>query len=173
VTAETLRELGLPLGADIPYCVCGGTALAEGIGEKLTFLPDLKPCAVVIMKPEFDLSTGAVYGALRIEQRDAADHPDMDTVIAAVQTGDLKGMAEHMGNILELPAMEVHPEIAGIKEAFLRTGAAGASMTGSGSAVFGIFTDPQEARRCPGLLRREFGGAAKEIYLTSPVGRVC
>ena len=97
----------------------------------------------------------------------------MDAVIAAVQTGDLKGMAERMGNILELPAMEVHPEIAGIKEAFLRAGAAGASMTGSGSAVFGIFTDPQEAGRCPGLLRREFGGAAKEIYLTSPVGRVC
>ena len=172
VTAETLRELGLPLGADIPYCVCGGTALAEGIGEKLTFLPDLKPCAVVIMKPEFDLSTGAVYGALHIEQRDAADHPDMDGVIAAVHSGDLNGMAERMGNILELPAMEVHPEIAGIKEAFLRAGAAGASMTGSGSAVFGIFPDPQEAGRCPGLLRREFGGAAKEICLTSPVGRI-
>ncbi len=173
VQAETLREVGLPLGADVPYCVCGGTAVAEGIGEKLTFLPDPEPRTIVILKPDFDLSTGAVYGALHIEQRKTADHPDMDGVIAAAQAGDLIGMAEHMGNILELPALEIHPEIAGIKEAFLRAGAAGASMTGSGSAVFGIFPDRQAAERCPQLLRRESGGAAKEIYLTSPVGRVC
>ena len=173
VKPETLRELGLPLGADIPYCVCGGTAVAAGIGEKLTFLPDPAPCTVVIMKPDFDLSTGAVYGALHIEQRNAADHPDMDAVIAAGQAGDLIRMAEHMGNILELPALEIHPEIAAIKAAFLRAGASGASMTGSGSAVFGIFPDLKTAERCPELLREEFGGAAKEIYLTSPVGRVC
>ena len=145
-TAE-LQRIALPLGADIPYCVSGGTALAEGIGEVLTPLPALPDCGIVLVKPPFDCSTAEIYGTLHADSLRPADHPDMDRVLQALRTGDLRDAAEHMGNVLEIPALKLHPEIGMIKQALRRKGAAGASMSGSGSAVFGIFEDREAAER--------------------------
>ena len=164
-TAE-LQRIALPLGADIPYCVSGGTALAEGIGEVLTPLPALPDCGIVLVKPPFDCSTAEIYGTLHVDSLGPSDHPDMDRVVQAVRNGELRDAAEHMGNILELPARKMHPEIERIKRTLLEKGAAGASMSGSGSAVFGIFEDRGAAERA----FRELGedGTEGEIFLTAP-----
>ena len=166
VGEAALREIALPLGADVPYCVSGGTALAEGIGEVLTRLPDFPDCGIVLVKPPFDCSTAEIYGNLHAELLRPAEHPDMESVLAAVRSGDLRTAAERMGNVLEKPALGMHPEIAGIKERLLHAGAAGASMSGSGSAVFGIFERREDAERCYGVLRRE--EPQWEVFLTSP-----
>ena len=161
-----LREIALPLGADVPYCVSGGTALAEGIGEVLTRLPDFPDCGIVLVKPPFDCSTAEIYGNLHADLLKPEEHPDMESVLAAVRAGDLRAAAERMGNVLEKPALEMHPGIAEIKERLVRAGAAGASMSGSGSAVFGIFLRREDAESCCGLLRRE--EPRWEVFLTSP-----
>ena len=162
-----LRRIALPLGADIPYCVSGGTALAEGIGEVLTPLPSLPDCSIVLVKPSFDCSTAEIYGTLHVDSLGPADHPDMDRVVQAIRNGSVREAAEHMGNILELPALRMHPEIGTIRQVLRREGAAGTSMSGSGSAVFGIFEDRGEAERVFRALRA--GGAAGQIFLTAPV----
>ena len=162
-----LRRIALPLGADIPYCVSGGTALAEGIGEVLTPLPSLPDCSIVLVKPPFDCSTAEIYGTLHADSLDPSDHPEMDRVVRAIRNGSVREAAEHMGNILELPALRMHPEIGTIRQALRRAGAAGASMSGSGSAVFGIFEDRGEAERACRALREN--GTAGRIFLTAPV----
>ena len=164
-TAE-LQRIALPLGADIPYCVSGGTALAEGIGEVLTPLPALPDCGIVLVKPPFDCSTAEIYGTLHADSLRPADHPDMDRVLQALRTGDLRDAAEHMGNVLEIPALKLHPEIGMIKQALRRKGATGASMSGSGSAVFGIFEDREAAERaCRALGENRTEG---QIFLAAP-----
>lgn len=168
LSVEALRELALPLGADIPYCVTGGTMLAEGIGEQLTALPALPGCSIVLVKPEFDLSTASVYGNLHVEELPSEAHPDMDAVIAALRAGDLKRLGAVMRNILELPAGREHSEIQDIKATLTEAGACAVSMSGSGSAVFGIFEDGQMAERCPARLRAR-GFTAAEICLTTPI----
>ena len=166
LSEEALREIALPLGADVPYCVSGGTMLAEGIGEVLTRLPDFPDCGIVLVKPPFDCSTAEIYGNLHADLLKPEEHPDMESVLAAVRAGDLRAAAERMGNVLEKPALCMHPEITEIKERFVRAGAAGASMSGSGSAVFGIFLRREDAESCCGLLRRE--EPRWEVFLTSP-----
>ena len=164
-TAE-LQRVALPLGADIPYCVSGGTALAEGIGEVLTPLPALPDCSIVLVKPPFDCSTAEIYGTLHADSLRPADHPDMDRVLQALRTGDLRDAAEQMGNVLEIPALKLHPEIGMIKQALRRKGAAGASMSGSGSSVFGIFEDREEAERACRALGES--GTEGQIFLAAP-----
>ena len=164
-TAE-LQRMALPLGADIPYCVSGGTALAEGIGEVLTPLPALPDCGIVLVKPPFDCSTAEIYGTLHADSLRPADHPDMDRVLQALRNGDLRDAAEHMGNVLEIPALKLHPEIGMIKQALRRKGAAGASMSGSGSAVFGIFEDREAAERACRALGES--GTEGQIFLAAP-----
>ena len=166
-----LQRIALPLGADIPYCVSGGTALAEGIGEVLTPLPALQDCGIVLVKPPFDCSTAEIYGTLHVDSLEPSDHPDMDRVVQAVRNGDLRDAAEHMGNILELPALKLHPEIERVKRTLLGKGAAGASMSGSGSSVFGIFEDRGAAERAFLALRED--GTEGQIFLTAPVSLKC
>ena len=166
-----LQRIALPLGADIPYCVSGGTALAEGIGEVLTPLPALPDCGIVLVKPLFDCSTAEIYGTLHADSLEPSDHPDMDRVVQAVRNGDLRDAAENMRNILELPALKLHPEIEMIKRTLLGKGAAGASMSGSGSAVFGIFEDRGAAEHAFRALRED--GTEGQIFLTAPVSLKC
>ena len=162
-----LQRIALPLGADIPYCVSGGTALAEGIGEVLTPLPALPDCGIVLVKPPFDCSTAEIYGTLHADSLEPADHPDMDGVVQAIRNGSVREAAEHMGNILEIPALRMHPEIGMIRKMLMDAGAMGASMSGSGSAVFGIFGGRGEAERACRALRED--RAAGQIFLTAPV----
>ena len=144
MSEDEMCALGVKIGADIPYCIRGGTALAEGIGEILTKLPDALDCIVLIAKPDIDVSTKYVYENLHAEKLDC--HPDIDGMRAAIEAGDLRGVAERMGNVLETVTVNAYPVIGEIKEAMKKRGAWNALMSGSGPTVFGIFEEEEKAR---------------------------
>jgi len=144
MSPEILEAVGASVGSDIPFCVRGGTALAEGRGERLTDLPPLPECRFVICKPDFDLPTPGMFARLRLEEC-GASHPDVDGMRAALERGDLRGAADRVGNIFETALeLEERREIEGIKETMLRRGALAAAMSGSGPAVFGLFAPETE-----------------------------
>lgn len=155
-----LMELGLKIGADVPFCIMRGTALAEGIGEKLTALPPMPKCPVLIAKPAISVSTKAVYEGLKLY--DGMEHPDIDGVMEGIQQKDLKGVASHMGNILETVTITMYPVIEDIKKLMLENGALNAMMSGSGPTVFGLFPNEKEIRRAYEALKQS--GLAKNVY---------
>lgn len=155
-----LMELGLKIGADVPFCIMRGTALAEGIGEKLTALPPMPKCPVLIAKPAISVSTKAVYEGLKLY--DGMEHPDIDGVMEGIQQKDLKGVASHMGNILETVTIPMYPVIEDIKKLMLENGALNAMMSGSGPTVFGLFQNEKEIRRAYEALKQS--GLAKNVY---------
>lgn len=156
-----LMERALQIGADVPFCVMRGTALAEGIGEKLTPLPAMPDCSIVVAKPKVYVSTKAVYGNLKADE--IREHPDIDGQIEALKQGDLKGLAKRMGNVLETVTVPEYPVIGQIKERMLEHGALNAMMSGSGPTVFGLFTDREKARTVCGVLREELD--SRQVYL--------
>ena len=155
-----LMELGLKIGADVPFCIMRGTALAEGIGEKLTALPPMPKCPVLIAKPAISVSTKAVYEGLKLY--DGMEHPDIDGVMEGIQQKDLKGVASHMGNILETVTIPMYPVIEDIKKLMLENGALNAMMSGSGPTVFGLFPNEKEIRRAYEALKQS--GLDKNVY---------
>ncbi len=158
-----LMEIGVSIGADVPYCLMRGTALAEGIGEKLRSLPPMPKCPVLIAKPGISVSTKLVYENLNLS--DAMVHPNIDAQIAAIRRKDLNGITAHMGNILETVTIPKYPVIDEIKRCMLENGAAGAMMSGSGPTVFGLFSDGLTARAAFDAMRKSH--LAKQVYLTS------
>ncbi len=136
---EELAALGLKVGADVPFCVYGGTMLAEGIGEKLTGLPPLPGTGVVLVKPPFEVSTPWVYRNLDFEK--ITERPDMEKLLKAIGRGDIEALASGMVNVLETVTAHKYPVIREIKELLIEHGALGSVMTGSGPTVFGIFKD--------------------------------
>ena len=155
-----LMELGLKIGADVPFCIMRGTALAEGIGEKLTALPPMPKCPVLIAKPAISVSTKTVYEGLKLY--DGMEHPDIDGVMESIQQKDLKGVAAHMGNILETVTIPMYPVIKDIKKLMMDNGALNAMMSGSGPTVFGLFPNEKEIRRAYDALKQS--GLAKNVY---------
>ena len=145
VSDEELQKIGVTLGADIPYCVTGGTQLSEGIGEVLTVLPDAPQCGLVICKPPMGVSTGEVYK--RYDSLEDVRHPDIDAQIEAIRLGDLAGMARECGNVLEEVTGAMYPRIGEIERFFEKEGALVSKMSGSGPTVFAVFADKQEAVR--------------------------
>lgn len=143
LSKKKLMKRGVTLGADIPYCILKGTALSEGIGEKLSTIPKTPDCYILIAKPGFHVSTKFVYTNLVLDEN--TKHPDIDSMIDAMRKNDLKDLCSHIGNILETVTIPVHPEIAKIKECMLENGALGSLMSGSGPTVFGIFDDLDKA----------------------------
>lgn len=162
LTKQELMEKSVKLGADVPYCILRGTALAEGIGEKLTRLPAMPKCHVLIAKPGIHVSTKMVYTNLRADE--LVSHPDIDGQIAAIRERDLRRAAELMGNVLETVTIPAYPVIGKIKEKMMAYGALGAMMSGSGPTVFGLFEDEEKARYAYEKMRR--GSLAKQVYLT-------
>ncbi len=162
LTKKELMERGVKLGADVPYCLMRGTALAEGIGEKLTALPPMVKCPVLIAKPQIGVSTKYVYEHLKLD--DASAHPDMDRLIQDIKEKDLRRIASHMGNILETVTIPLHPEIEQIKGCMRDNGALNAMMSGSGPTVFGLFEREADAVLAAEKLREQ--GIAKQIYVT-------
>lgn len=160
---DEMCALGVKIGADIPYCVKGGTALAEGIGEILTKLPDAPACVVLVAKPDIDVSTKYVYENLHAESLEY--HPDIDGMRAAIEEGDLRGMAERMGNVLETVTVNAYPVIREIKEVMKKSGAWNALMSGSGPTVFGIYDSQEQARAAYDCLEK--AGLARELFVTS------
>lgn len=157
-----LMELGAGIGADVPYCVMGGTALAEGIGEKLTALPDAPDCYLVVAKPDINVSTKDVYEHLDGEEIE--EHPDIDGMVAAIEKGSLQGILDRMANVLEGVTVKAHPIIDTIKTRMKELGAVGSLMSGSGPTVFGIFVEKAKAQEAYCLIEQE--GLAKQIFLT-------
>ena len=151
LSAEELAERGLRIGADVPYCLMRGTALAEGIGEKLTRLPAIVRCPVVIAKPGISVSTKWVYQRLKLNEE--TRHPDIDRLVSDIQTHSLEDMAAHMGNILEDVTVTQYPVISDIKQSMIENGALNAMMSGSGPTVFGLFKDKNTARNAANCLR--------------------
>ena len=164
---EALEAVGGQIGSDMPFCVRGGTALAEGRGEVLTDLPPLPECRFVLCKPDFDLPTGPMFARLRFDG--SLPHPDVDGMSAALKRGDLAGAARCVGNVFEsvLEPPE-RREIEGIKETLLRHGALAAAMSGSGPAVFGLFSPEAETNRALAELRARY----TQVFEAEPVGRL-
>lgn len=160
---KELQALGVGLGADIPYCLAGGTMLSEGIGEILTPLPAPPAAHLVIAKPDINVSTAFVYGNLHADR--LAWHPDIDGMIAALQKGDLDGITDRLGNVLETVTVKAHPVIEQIKELLRKQGAENALMSGSGPTVFGIFKEKETAARAAEAVER--GRLAKQIFVTT------
>lgn len=159
---EELRQLGVKVGADVPYCIMGGTALAEGIGEKLTKLPPPPKCYLLIAKPDINVSTKYVYEHL--DEEGVSHHPDIDGMIGAIESGSLSGIVERLENVLENVTVKKYPIIQQIKETMLEAGAAGSLMSGSGPTVFGIFMDEKAAEA--GLQMLAEKQLAKELFVT-------
>lgn len=160
---EDLMERGVRLGADVPYCIMRGTVLAEGIGEKLSILPPMPKCTVLIAKPPISVSTRTVYEALDAEK--ITEHPDIDGIIAGLEKGDLKAVAGAMGNVLETVTIPMHPVIEDIKSEMMAAGALKAMMSGSGPTVFGLFESRADAREAQRRIRDK--ALAKQVYVTN------
>ena len=163
LSEEGLKERGVTLGADVPYCIMRGTVLAEGIGEILTPLPPLPKCYVLIAKPPLSASTKTVYE--KIDREGIQGHPDIDGILAGLREGDLDQVAGSMGNVLEQVMLEEHPVLQKIKDVMLMSGALNAMMSGSGPTVFGIFTSRGRARAAAARLKRQT--PVKQAYVTN------
>ena len=170
VSRKELMELGVKLGADVPYCVLRGTALSEGIGEELTSLPPMPDCLILIAKPPIGVSTKFVY-----EHLDAAGlskHPDIDGMVNAIRDNDLKGICNRMENVLETVTVPEYPVIEEIKNCMKENGAMNALMSGSGPTVFGIYREEDEeaANRAKDLIRSK--GLANQVFLAKPFNQL-
>lgn len=136
-TKAELADIGAKIGSDVPFCVMGGTALVEGRGERVEALPAMPDCFYCIVMPDFSVSTAALYKAF--DEKGAEYRPDTEGMLGALNAGELLHAAGYVGNAMEALVGADHPEIKEIKDAMLDSGALGAAMTGSGSAVYGIF----------------------------------
>ncbi len=161
-TLKDLMELGVKIGADVPYCVMGGTALAEGIGEKLTPLAPAPDCYVLVAKPDINVSTKYVYEHL--DAQEIVKHPDIDGMVEAITEESLQGILDRMENVLETVTVSAYPVIQTIKDRMKELGAINSLMSGSGPTVFGIFVEKDMARRAYDKLEEE--QLAKQIFLT-------
>ena len=164
LSKEKLMELGVQIGADVPYCVLRGTALAEGIGEKLTVLPPMPDCWILIGKPGISVSTKYVYTTLDLNTDTV--HPDIDGMKKALEDGNLYGITERMGNVLQDVTIPAYPEVERIKEQMKTLGAVNAMMSGSGPTVFGIFDSEEKAQKACQKLRES--GSCQQVFLTVP-----
>lgn len=163
LSKEELMQRGVKIGADVPYCIMRGTALAEGIGEKLTALPPMVKCPVLIAKPQISVSTKFVYENLRLDENTV--HPDIDRLVEDIRQKNLAAVTADMGNVLETVTIPNYPVIAEIKEHMMEHGAVGAMMSGSGPTVFGLFDDKEKAVAAYEAMLAS--GLAKQVYLTS------
>ena len=166
LSMQELKDRGVKLGADVPYCIMRGTALAEGIGEKLTKLPAMPKCHILIAKPPINVSTKFVYENLHANDLKPEDHPPVDVQLEALKEGNLEKLVANMGNVLERVTVPEYPVINEIKQLMVDHGALGAMMSGSGPTVFGIFTSYTKAKEAYDAV--ENSGLSKQIYLTTP-----
>lgn len=165
LSKEEMCEIGVLLGADVPYCIWGGTALAEGIGEKLTRIPPIPDCWILIAKPGISVSTAFAYKNLKLDQLER--HPDIDGMIRDLEEQNLDGICSKLENVLETVTIPKHPIIRELKEHLLEHGAEGALMSGSGPTVFGIYKEKRTARKALESLRSIQD--VKQAYVVEPV----
>lgn len=162
MSLEDMKRLGVKIGADVPYCIVGGTALSEGIGEILTPLPAPTKAYLLIAKPDIDVSTKFVYENLHADM--LKYHPDIDGMVEALKAGNLTKVTERMGNVLETVTEKKYPIIRRIKDEMIKGGAQNALMSGSGPTVFGIYTDKETVRKAYDVIKGL--GLARQIFVT-------
>jgi len=166
LSTEDLLLLGRDLGADVPFCIIGGTVLGCGRGDEMTDLPSLPDCHIVVCKPSFSVSTPALFK--RIDCRKIRLRPDTEGIIAALEQNDILGVARRMFNIFEDVLPVGRDVINEIKSVFYEYNTIGTTMTGTGSAVFALFTDEEDAKKACEYLKKIYS----ECYLTKPVKRL-
>lgn len=162
LSERELMDRAVNIGADVPYCIMRGTALAKGIGEKLTRIAQIPDCFVLIGKPGISVSTKMAYESLQLDK--ISSHPDIDGMIRDIENGDLLTMTEKMGNVFEPGIIEKYPVIGEIKDLMEDNGALKAMMSGSGPTVFGIFDDREKMEVAAAVLRES--GLAKTVFAT-------
>ena len=162
LSKKELMERAVRIGADVPYCILGGTALSEGIGEVLTQIKSAPECSLLVAKPPIDVSTKFVYQNLKLN--DDTVHPDIDAMLAAINDGDIEKVSKNLGNVLESVTVPNYPVISDIKKFMTDNGALGALMSGSGPTVFGIFNDKDKAKEC--YKRLNAAKLAQDVFLT-------
>ena len=162
-TEEELMELGLKLGADIPYCIHGGTALCEGIGEIITHIKPFRDKIVVLVKPAFGVSTKEVYKNFNLEK--VKQHPKTAEIINAIENDDLNFVASNMKNLLENVTLRKHKILIKIKEEMNACGAINSMMSGSGPTVFAFFDDMLKAQRCFEKMKKKYS----DVFITRTI----
>ena len=162
LTEQELMERAVKVGADVPYCIMRGTALAEGIGERLTRIAQIPRCYVLIGKPGINVSTKMAYESLNLAE--IKEHPDIDGMITDIENGDLISMASRMGNVFEPGLIRKYPVIGEIRDLMEANGALKAMMSGSGPTVFGIFDDEKKMEQAAAVLRESH--LAKTVFAT-------
>lgn len=164
LSKQELMELGVKLGADVPYCVLRGTALSEGIGEILTPLPPMPDCYILIAKPPISVSTKFVYENLKANELER--HPDIDGMVDAIKKASLQGITDRMENVLETVTIPAYPVIEEIKNCMKENGAINSLMSGSGPTVFGIFDTEEQAEKARDVIRKN--DLAQQVYVVKP-----
>lgn len=164
MTNDEMLYIGKQVGADVPFCIRGGTALAEGIGEKITSIDCPQGIYVVLAKPDVSVSTREVYNNLHMDE--VVNRPDIDKLIKALNDGNIKFMAGNMVNVLEAVTAKKYTVIGEIKDIMIQFGASGSLMSGSGPTVFGLFLSHEDGERCYNRLRDYI----KDVYLVKTVG---
>ena len=168
LSEKDLMDRAVNIGADVPYCIMRGTALAEGIGEKLTRIAQVPDCYVLIGKPGIGVSTKTAYESLQLDK--IQSHPDIDGMIRDIENGNLlamtdkMGMISRMGNVFEPGIIGKYPVIGEIKDLMEANGALKAMMSGSGPTVFGIFDDREKMEAAAAVLRQS--NLAKTVFAT-------
>ncbi|MCR1951735.1 MULTISPECIES: 4-(cytidine 5'-diphospho)-2-C-methyl-D-erythritol kinase [unclassified Clostridium] len=163
VSDEELMVLGLKLGADVPYCIKGGTALCKGIGEEVTELKGFKDKIIVLVKPPFGVSTNSVYQEFNMEK--ARNHPNTNLIIDAINNDNLKIVCDNMKNLLENVTLRKHKILISIKEEMRHNGAMGTMMSGSGPTVFAFFDDMLKAQRCFEKMKEKYS----DVFITRTI----
>lgn len=166
LSVEDLERIGFQVGSDMPFCVRGGTALAEGRGEILTDLPPMPDCWILLCKPDFGIPTPELFAL--VDGGELRTRPDQAGMITALETGDLEGVAAHLYNVFEEVLPEQYDEVFRIKARMLELGALNAAMSGSGPTVFGLFADEAKAQLAMETLRERYS----QTYLAQPVKKL-
>lgn len=164
---DEMLTIGGKFGADIPYCMIGGTALAEGIGDKITCLNPFPKCYIVIAKPTYSMSTASVYGNLKLNQ--IINRPNNKLIISAINNKDLNQISNNLCNVLETVTIAEYPHINLIKRKLIEKGALGALMSGSGPSVYGLFNNKVSAHNAMKYLKQ--GSIVKYAYVTTIYNR--
>lgn len=162
LTIDELKQISVKLGADVPYCILGGTVLAKGIGEVLTPLPSMPECHILMVKPPISVSTASIYEM--IDSAEITDRPDTNAMLDALANSDIKAVADNLSNVMGTVTEAMHPIIRGIRNKMLKNGAIGAVMSGSGPTVYGIFSDYESAKKSHDSFYYQF----REVYIVSP-----
>ena len=165
LTTDELMAYGVKLGADVPYCILGRTAISEGIGEVLTPIKGLPPVHVLVAKPPVNVSTKEIYTNLRANELET--HPDVDGMVEALESQNLNAIADRMENVLETVTVDMHPEIEELKTLMKEQGALNAIMSGSGPTVFGLFEDKDKVWEAAMMISDQ--ELAPEVFITRPV----